>query len=69
MAAGQKQFPFFWMEGHRELARVADGVILIPQAQDYLTPIPRQLFAYTVAVERGCDVDKTRNLAKSVTVE
>jgi len=60
-------------EGDTELARVADDVILIPKAPDYLVPIlasiPLQLFAYTVAVERGCDVDKPRNLAKSVTVE
>ena len=60
-------------EGDTELERVADDVILIPKAPDYLTPIlasiPLQLFAYTIAVERGCDVDKPRNLAKSVTVE
>ena len=60
-------------EGDTSLSRVADDVILIPQAPDYLTPIlatiPLQLFAYYIAVELGCDVDKPRNLAKSVTVE
>jgi len=60
-------------EGNTALAKVADDVILIPEAPDYLTPIlaaiPLQLFAYHLAVELGCDVDKPRNLAKSVTVE
>lgn len=60
-------------EGDSALSRVADDVILIPKAPDYLTPIlatiPLQLFAYFIAVELGCDVDKPRNLAKSVTVE
>jgi glucosamine--fructose-6-phosphate aminotransferase (isomerizing) len=45
----------------------------IPPCPDYLTPlltvIPLQLFAYHTAVHLGCDVDKPRNLAKSVTVE
>ncbi len=61
-------------EGHsEELEQICNDVILIPKAPDYLTPIlsviPLQLFAYHVAVARGCDVDKPRNLAKSVTVE
>ena len=60
-------------EGDKSLAKVADDVILIPDAPDYLTPIlaviPLQLLAYHIAVELGCDVDKPRNLAKSVTVE
>lgn len=60
-------------EGDSALSRVADDVILIPKVPDYLTPIlatiPLQLFAYFIAVELGCDVDKPRNLAKSVTVE
>ncbi len=60
-------------EGKTELENVADDVIYIPDCPDYLTPIvasvPLQLFAYHLAVERGCDVDKPRNLAKSVTVE
>lgn len=50
-----------------------DEVIVIPDADDLLAPllavIPLQLFAYCMAVARGCDVDKPRNLAKSVTVE
>ena len=51
----------------------ADEVIFIPDVPEYLQPIvaaiPLQLFAYHVALLRGCDVDKPRNLAKSVTVE
>ncbi|MDD3213549.1 MAG: glutamine--fructose-6-phosphate transaminase (isomerizing) [Eubacteriales bacterium] len=50
-----------------------DELVLIPAADDLLAPllavIPLQLFAYCMAVVRGCDVDKPRNLAKSVTVE
>ena len=60
-------------QSDREIARKADDVIFIPDAEDYLTPIlsaiPLQLLAYHIAVLRGCDVDKPRNLAKSVTVE
>ena len=60
-------------EGEKSLARIADEVIYIPKAPDYLTPIlaviPLQLLAYYIAVDLGCDVDKPRNLAKSVTVE
>jgi glucosamine--fructose-6-phosphate aminotransferase (isomerizing) len=52
---------------------VCDDAILIPDCPDYLSPIltsiPLQLLAYHTAVTRGCDVDKPRNLAKSVTVE
>jgi len=51
----------------------ADELILIPDTDDLLMPllavIPLQMFAYCMAVARGCDVDKPRNLAKSVTVE
>ena len=51
----------------------ADELIVIPDADELLCPllaaIPLQLFAYCMAVQRGCDVDKPRNLAKSVTVE
>ena len=51
----------------------ADHVIVVPDVPDYLQPlvtaIPLQLFAYQVALLRGCDIDKPRNLAKSVTVE
>lgn len=56
-----------------ELEAICDHVITIPETPDYLTPIlstiPLQLFAYYTAVALGCDVDKPRNLAKSVTVE
>ncbi len=55
------------------LAGVADAVIEVPRVSELLQPIvntvPLQLFAYHVAVRRGCDVDQPRNLAKSVTVE
>ena len=51
----------------------ADETIVIPDAGEWLAPllavIPLQLFAYCMAVSRGCDVDQPRNLAKSVTVE
>lgn len=60
-------------EGHPHIERVADDVIYIPRCPSLLSPlltvIPLQLLAYYVAVARGCDVDKPRNLAKSVTVE
>ena len=48
-------------------------MIVVPQVADYLQPlvtvVPLQLLAYHIALLRGCDVDKPRNLAKSVTVE
>ena len=60
-------------EGDERIAEVADDVIYIPQTIEYLQPIvsaiPLQLLSYHIAVLRGCDVDKPRNLAKSVTVE
>jgi glucosamine--fructose-6-phosphate aminotransferase (isomerizing) len=60
-------------EGNQDIAELADDVIYIPKTLEMLTPIlsiiPLQLFAYHVAVLRGCDIDKPRNLAKSVTVE
>ena len=56
-----------------EMARTADVVMTIPDIHALLLPIlgvvPLQLFAYYVALMRGCDIDKPRNLAKSVTVE
>ena len=59
--------------GDTEAARLADNVIEVPAVEEYLQPvvmvIPLQLLAYHIAVARGCDVDKPRNLAKSVTVE
>jgi len=52
---------------------LADDVIRIPESAEFLQPIvtvvPLQLLSYHIAVLRGCDVDKPRNLAKSVTVE
>lgn len=60
-------------EGNTEVERAADYVIYIPETNKYFTNslaiIPLQLFGYYIAVGRGCDVDKPRNLAKSVTVE
>ncbi len=61
------------VDGDRETEKSVDYVLRIPQTHDMLTPIlsviPLQLFAYYAAKARGCDVDKPRNLAKSVTVE
>ena len=63
----------FAAEGNTAIERVVDSVLYIPRVQDILLPvltvIPLQLLAYYIAVQRGCDVDKPRNLAKSVTVE
>lgn len=60
-------------EGDNRIAEVADDVIYVPGVEEYLQPIvsviPLQLLSYHIAVLRGCDVDKPRNLAKSVTVE
>ena len=60
-------------EGNNKLGSLVDDVIYVPPNIDLVTPlltvIPLQLFAYHCAVLRGCDVDKPRNLAKSVTVE
>jgi len=60
-------------EGDTDVARLAEHAIEIPETLDLLTPVltvlPLQLLAYHVAVRRGCDVDRPRNLAKSVTVE
>lgn len=60
-------------ENGRELRSLSDDYIEIPSTLDPLSPllsiIPLQLLAYHIAVLRGCDVDKPRNLAKSVTVE
>jgi glucosamine--fructose-6-phosphate aminotransferase (isomerizing) len=60
-------------EQNNEISEMVDHVLYIPETIDVLTPIlsviPLQLLAYHIAVMRGCDVDKPRNLAKSVTVE
>ncbi|HEY6170562.1 MAG TPA: glutamine--fructose-6-phosphate transaminase (isomerizing), partial [Verrucomicrobiae bacterium] len=60
-------------EGDSQLAKVSDEMISLPATLDPIFPllavVPLQLLAYHIAVVRGCDVDKPRNLAKSVTVE
>jgi len=60
-------------EGDTKTKTVADEVVYVPEISSFLQPIlsvvPLQLLAYYIAIERGCDVDKPRNLAKSVTVE
>jgi glucosamine--fructose-6-phosphate aminotransferase (isomerizing) len=60
-------------EGEEEVSAFADEVIEVPEVPEYLQPlvtvVPLQLLAYHIALLRGCDVDKPRNLAKSVTVE
>lgn len=60
-------------EGDENLKKYADSVIYIPKSDKYIAPLmavlPLQLLAYYAALTRGCDVDKPRNLAKSVTVE
>jgi len=60
-------------KGDKKISAIADDVIYIPKSLEMLTPllsvVPLQLFAYYVGVARGLDVDKPRNLAKSVTVE
>ena len=61
------------MEGNNSLQNVADEVILLPKTHPLLLAsvevVPLQLFAYYIALFNGCDIDKPRNLAKSVTVE
>ena len=60
-------------EGDNDVARIADDVVYVPAVEEYLQPlvcaIPLQLLSYYVALLRGCNVDRPRNLAKSVTVE
>jgi len=60
-------------EGDKKISEIADDVIYIPKSLEMLTPlivsVPLHLFAYYVGVDKGLDVDKPRNLAKSVTVE
>ena len=60
-------------EGDDEISKLADQTIFVPQASELLSPIleivPLQLFAYYVAVKKGLDVDRPRNLVKSVTLE
>lgn len=63
----------FAVEGNEVIEQTVDAAMYIPKIKDILLPvisvIPLQLLAYYIAVQRGCDVDKPRNLAKSVTVE
>jgi len=60
-------------EDNKDFDDMADFVIKIPRTdvmlQPLLTVVPLQLLSYYVASERGCEIDKPRNLAKSVTVE
>jgi len=60
-------------KGNEEIKKIVDDVIYIPKTLEMLTPIlsviPLHLFAYYFADFLGCDVDKPKNLAKSVTVE
>jgi glucosamine--fructose-6-phosphate aminotransferase (isomerizing) len=60
-------------EGDDQLARMDGHVFMIPGTGDSVTPVlsglPLQLFAYYVAVRRGCDVDRLRNVGRSVTAE
>ena len=60
-------------EFRERMEKVADGTLVVPAVHPVLQPslgvVPLQLFAYYVALQRGCDIDKPRNLAKSVTVE
>lgn len=55
------------------MGKTVENVLTVPDTHLILQPslgvIPLQLFAYYVALQRGCDIDKPRNLAKSVTVE
>ena len=59
--------------GNKKIDKIADDVIYVPKTIEMLEPllnvVPLQLLAYYIGVMRGCDVDKPRNLAKSVTVE
>ena len=60
-------------ESNTAVERQADDVIYIPECMDEITPlisiVPLQILAYYIAKQRGCDIDKPKNLAKSVTVE
>ena len=60
-------------EGNGDLSNLADHQVAVPASPPLIAPvltvIPLQLLAYHIAVLRGCDVDRPRNLAKSVTVE
>jgi glucosamine--fructose-6-phosphate aminotransferase (isomerizing) len=72
-ARGAKTFVITDEEGAKHIGRAADEVLVIPETHPLIQPIlsvvPLQLLAYEVAVAKGYDVDRPRNLAKSVTVE
>ncbi len=63
----------FAFEGNEDIEKTVDAALYLPKTMDLLAPvlsvIPLQLLSYYIAVKKGCDVDKPRNLAKSVTVE
>jgi len=71
-ARGAEVFAFT-TEGHTQMEEVSVGITYLPKVMEILSPvisvIPLQLFSYYVSIQKGCDVDKPRNLAKSVTVE
>ena len=60
-------------QGNQKIVSLADDVVFVPKVETVFSAIveiiPLQLFAYYVAKENGCDIDKPKNLAKSVTVE
>lgn len=60
-------------EGDKTISARANDVVYIPEVSEELSPmlvaLPLQLLAYHIAILRGCDVDRPKNLAKSVTVE
>ncbi|MFP6762574.1 MAG: SIS domain-containing protein, partial [Planctomycetaceae bacterium] len=60
-------------ESDHQISKLADEVIFVPEVDEFLQPlvtsIPLQLLSYHIAMLRGCNVDRPRNLAKSVTVE
>jgi len=61
------------VEGNHDLEKYAEYVFLVPKVDPLFSPIPiivaLQLFAYYLAIARGCPIDKPRNIAKTVTVE
>ena len=72
-ARGGKTIVVTTKKQHKHFKTIADDLIIIPEVSDQLSPILEaivvQLFSYYIANEKGCDIDKPRNLAKSVTVE
>ena len=72
-ARGARVLALTTEEHAEEMKKRVPMVLTIPKVADMLLPqlgvVPLQLLAYYIALERGCDIDKPRNLAKSVTVE